>query len=106
MGGHVAYWITPFCSQYFVRDCSFDSITQDISNEVNSSKLKHYECLALKLNDSKTTPEIYWKILKIFVNGMRILLIPPLLDGNQLVTDFLVKANLFNDYFWLVMHDR
>ena len=24
---------------------------------------------------------------------------PPLLVGNQLVSDFLVKANLFNDYF-------
>ena len=26
-------------------------------------------------------------------------LIPPLLGRNQFVTDFLVKANFFNDYF-------
>ena len=26
-------------------------------------------------------------------------MIPPLLVGNQLVSDFLEKANLFNDYF-------
>ena len=76
-----------------------NSITQDISNAVNSSKLKYHERLALNVNDPKTAPKTYWKILKTFVNGTKIPLIPPLLVGNQLVTDFLVKANLFNDYF-------
>ena len=78
---------------------SLNSITQDISNAVNSSKLKYHERLALNLNDPKTAPKTYWKILKTFVNGTKTPLIPPLLVGNQLVTDFLVKANLFNDYF-------
>ena len=35
---------------------------------------------------------------KTFVNGTKIPLIP-LLVGNQLVSDFLVKRNMFNDYF-------
>ena len=70
-----------------------------ISNAVNSSKLKYHERLALKLIDPKTARKTYWKILKTFVNGTTIPLIPSLLVGNQLVTDFLVKANLFNDYF-------
>ena len=78
---------------------SLNSNTQDISNAINSSKLKYHERLALNLNDPKTAPKTYWKILKTFVNGTKIPLIPPLLVGNQLVTDFLVKANLFNDYF-------
>ena len=78
---------------------SLNSITQDISNAVNSLKLKYHERLALNLNDPKTAPKTYWKILKTFVNLTKIPLIPPLLVGNQLVTDFLVKANLFNDYF-------
>ena len=78
---------------------SLSSITQTMSNTVNSSKLKYHERLALNLNDPKTAPKTYWKILKTFVNGTKIPLIPPLLVGNQLVTDFLVKANLFNDYF-------
>ena len=34
------------------------------SNVINSSKLKYYERLALKLNDPKTAPKTYWKILK------------------------------------------
>ena len=32
---------------------SLKSITQAISNAVNSSKLKYHECFALKLNDPK-----------------------------------------------------
>ena len=41
---------------------SLNSITQDISNTVNSSKLKYHEGLALKLNDPKTAPRTDWKI--------------------------------------------
>ena len=47
----------------------------------------------------KNPPKTYSEMLKTFVNGTKITLIPPLLVGNELVTDFLVKANLFNDYF-------
>ena len=50
----------------------------------------------IKLNDPKTAPKTYWKILKEFVNGTKIPLILALLAGNKLVTIFLVKANLFN----------
>ena len=52
-----------------------------------------------KLYDLKTTPKINCKILKTFTIRSKIPLIPPLLVGNQLVTEFLVKVNLFNDYF-------
>ena len=87
-----------------IKSCKLDftvlnSLTQDISDAITSSKLKYYEGLANKLNDPKTAPKTYWKILKTFVNGTKIPLIPPLLVGNQLVSDFLEKANLFNDYF-------
>ena len=36
---------------------SLNSVTQDISNTVNSAKLKYHECLAFKLNYSKTAPQ-------------------------------------------------
>ena len=86
------------------KSCKLDftvlnSLAQDISDAITSSKLKCYEGLANKLNDPKTAPKMYWKILKTFVNDAKIPLIPPLLVGNQLVCDFLEKANLFNDYF-------
>ena len=47
---------------------SLNYITQDISNGVNSSKLEYRERLALNLDDPKTAPKTYWKILKTFVN--------------------------------------
>ena len=92
----------PFQSQR--KSCKLNitvlnSLTQDISNAITSSKLKYYEGLANKLNDPKATPKIFWKILETFVNGTKISLIPPLLVGDQLVSDFLEKANLFNDCF-------
>ena len=74
-------------------------LTQDIWDAITSSKLKYYESLANKLNNPKTAPKSYWKILKTFLSGTKIPLIPPLLVRNQLVSDFFVKANLFNDYF-------
>ena len=52
-----------------------------------------------KLYDLKTAPKINCKILKTFTIHSKIPLIPPLLVGNQLVTEFSVKVNLFNDYF-------
>ena len=55
--------------------------------------------LANKLNNAKTAPKTYWAILKTFVNGSKIPLIPPVLVDNKLVTDFLDIANQFNNFF-------
>ena len=71
----------------------------DISNATSSSKLKYHERLPNKVNDPITASKTYQTILKIFVNGSKILLIPPLVADNKLVTDFLEKANLFNIFF-------
>ena len=40
------------------------------------SKTKYHERLAIKFNDPKKAPKT-WSILKTFVNGSKILLIPP-----------------------------
>ena len=63
---------------------------------MRSSKLKYHKYLTNKLNEPKTTPTTY---LKIFVNGSKIPLIPPPLIDNKLVTNFLEKVNLFNNFF-------
>ena len=75
------------------------NITLELSNAISFSKAKYHERLAIKLNDPKTAPKTYWSILKTFVNGSKIPLIPFVLVNNEFVTDFLVKANLFNDFF-------
>ena len=67
---------------------SLNALTPDISNAISSSKLKYHERPANKLNDPKTAPKTYWAILKTFVNGSKMPLIPPLLEDNKLVTVF------------------
>ena len=49
-------------------------------------------------NDPKTNAKTYWSILKTFYNGKKVLIIPPLLINNKLISDFKLKANYFNDF--------
>ena len=68
---------------------------KDILDTITSCKLKYYEGLANKLSDPNTVRKTYWKILKTFINGTKIPLMPPLLVGNQLVSDFWKKQICF-----------
>ena len=74
-------------------------LAQDISNTVTSSKLKYHERPVNKLSNSKRASISNWEVVKTFVHCIKIPMVLPLLVCNQLVTDFLVKANLLNDYF-------
>ena len=62
-------------------------MTLELSNAISFSKAKYHERLAIKLNDPKTAPKTYWSVLKTFVNGSKIRLIPPLLVNNEFVID-------------------
>ena len=77
---------------------SLNALILDISNAISSPKLTYHERLANKLNDHKTALKTYWAILKTLVNDNKIPLIPPLLV-DKLATEFLDKANLFNNFF-------
>ena len=76
-----------------------NDITIELSNAISFSRDKYHERLAVKLSDPKTAPKTQLSILKTFANGSKIPLILPLLVNNEFVTDFLAKANLFNDFF-------
>ena len=74
-------------------------LSENLANAITNSKLAYYRQIASKLNDPNSAPKTYWSILKSFVNGKKIPLIPPILVKNQLVTNFLEKAYLFNEFF-------
>ena len=76
-----------------------NKLSEDLTNAITNSKLAYYRRIASKLNDPNSAPKTYWSILKLFVNGKKIPLIPPILVKDQLVTNFLEKANLFNEFF-------
>ena len=53
----------------------------------------------IKLANPDTDIKTYWSILKTFLNKTKTPSIPPILHNNIFITDFLEKANLFNQYF-------
>ena len=78
---------------------TLDTLTLEVSNAINVSKTKYYECLAIKLNDHQIAFKTCWSILKIFENGTKIPVIQPLLENNKLITDIKLKANLSDEFF-------
>ena len=76
-----------------------NKLSEDLTNEITNSKLTYYRRIASKLNDPNSAPKTYWSIIKSFVNSKQIPLLPPILVKDQLVTNFLEKANLYNEYF-------
>ena len=68
-----------------------NKLSEDLKNAITNSKLAYYRQTASKRNDHNSAPKTYWSILKSFVNGKKIPLIPPILDKDQLLTNFLEK---------------
>ena len=76
-----------------------NKLSDDLTTTVTSSKLAYHRQIEAKPNDPKTVPETYWSILKLFVNAKMIQLIPTDLVNVQIATNFLIKANLHNDFY-------
>ena len=73
-----------------------------LSNQlISDSKSLYYKKLGNKLNNPNTAPKTYWSILNRFLGNSKVPSIPPLLVNNKFITDFVLKANIFNDYFAL-----
>ena len=51
------------------------------------------------MNSNTKHTKVYWTLFKRFLNNKNIPLIPPLFHGNEYVTDFKKKAELFNSFF-------
>ena len=74
-------------------------ISNSLTETIRSSKEKFYYKLSTKLANPSTSWKTYWSILKTFVNGKKVPIIPSLLVNDKFVTNFLEKANLFNEFF-------
>ena len=51
------------------------------------------------MSNPSTSSKTYWSILKAFCNNKKIPLILPIFIGNEVESDFKLKANPFNKYF-------
>ena len=70
------------------------------SDLIYEEKNDYCNVVAKKLSDPTTSSKTYWSILKTFYNTKKVPIIPPILIENKLETDFLKKANYFNNKFF------
>ena len=74
-------------------------LLQDLHNKTKVSKSNYYSRITYKLTHMQKNTKAYWAFLKRFLNNKKVPLIPPLFHGNEYVTDFKKKAELFNFFF-------
>ena len=55
--------------------------------------------MSAKLTKFHKSSKAYWSLLKTFLNNKKIPLIPPLYHQGDFITNFKVKAELFNSFF-------
>ena len=55
--------------------------------------------MSAKLTKFHKSSKAYWSLLKTFLNNKKIPLIPPLYHQGGFITNFKVKAELFNSFF-------
>ena len=79
--------------------CALQESRRNLNDLTIQIKTPYYGNLGKKVNDLTLQSKTYWYILKVFYNDKRVPVIPPLLVNNKLVTDFKVKANIFNNLF-------
>ena len=81
---------------YYVR---LENLTTELLNLIRDTETEYHSKLAAKLVNPSTRAKTYWSILKTFVNGRKVPVIPPLLINNEFISNFKNKANYFNRFF-------
>lgn len=71
-------------------------MTLEESKNISVSKSKRHACLTRKLNEPQTYPQIFWTILRTFLIDTKIKQIPSFSENNELINDFKLKSNQFN----------
>ena len=73
--------------------------SEECTNLISEAKKNYILKMTSKREDSNTAPKTYWSILNRFLYNKKIPAIPPLLVDGTFISDFCVKANLFNNFF-------
>ena len=77
------------------------AVVQRVQVETNSviseARQSYIEDLSEKLSNPKSSNNIFWSAFKRLLNNKKLTNIPPLLDNNTFITNFLEKAKKFNN---------
>ena len=88
-----------FDSHKILGIIKFRCLQSELNSTIESNKQKYYSRVSKKLVDPMTSMKSYWLNLNMFLNNKKIPCIPPLSHQNKYVTDFKVKAEIFNSFF-------
>ena len=74
--------------------------TQNQTNKlIKQAKNSYYEKLGNLLSDPSSGEKHFWNAFKKLANKKKTTNIPPIIENDVYITDFLQKASIFNDYF-------
>ena len=98
-------------TKYFYKNglikCDYDKILEksaECTAEILQAKRNYILNMTSKLADSHTVPKTYWALLKRLLYTKKIPAIPPLLVDGKFVSNFCEKANIFNNFFCIIMY--
>ena len=78
-------------------------ISNSLTETARSSKEKFYYKLSTKLANLSASSKTYWSLLKTFVNGKKVRIIPPRLVNDKFDSNFLQKVKLIQRIFQKAM---
>ena len=83
-------------------------LQEKLNSFIGVSKQNYYSRMSAKLTKFHKSSKAYWSLLKTFLNNKKIPLIPPLYHQGDFITNFKIKAELFNSFLlvnvvWLKM---
>ena len=74
-------------------------LQEKLHSFISVSKQSYYLKMSTKLTKFHEGLKAYWSLLKTFLNNKKIPLIPPLYHQGDFITNFKIKAELFNSFF-------
>ena len=75
------------------------TVRNETSSRITKAKDDYFFNMGKSLSDPTNGTKSYWTTLRKIINKKKFSNIPPLLEIGVFVTDFQMKANIFNDYF-------
>ena len=74
-------------------------IRDETTHSIDRAKESYFEKLGKKLCDPSIGIKSYWMTIKKILNKSKTSVIPPLFENGVFVTNFQIKADIFNDHF-------
>ena len=84
--------------------CHVRKVQVETNAVIEEAKQSYIDVLSDKLCNPKSSANIFWSAIKRLLNNKKLTNIPPLLDNNNFITNFLDKATIFNNYFASICH--